>query len=338
MNSASTPTNSVSTPTQDEAIHLYRKMVLIRTTELCFSSAQKNGELAGPVHLYIGEEATAVGICSQLDNHDWITSTHRGHGHYLAKGGDLKGIIYEVYGKAGGICKGKGGSMHVADISKGILGANGIVGAGISLATGAALTSQLNPEKQGVAVAFFGDGASNQGVLMESFNTAKLWNLPLIYVCENNGFSQLSPTKSVTYGKIGARAEAFDIPTISVDGNNLLEVMAAAEAAVKRAKNNEGPSFIEAVSYRIHGHVEFEDLFISKPYRSPEEIEEWKAKDPIGQFRQFILDKSYATNEELNAIAKEIEDDVEAIKLEAKTADWPEDHEAKKNMLTGEIQ
>ena len=201
MNDAPAATNL----SKDELLEMFRKMQLVRKTEEHLGNASKAGEIPGPVHLYIGQEAVGVGVCTHLSDSDWIASTHRGHGHFLAKGGEPKTLVAEVYGRETGICKGMGGSMHVADFSKGIIGANGIVGGGIGLTTGAALASQLDGEGA-VAVAFFGDGAANQGVLMESLNIGALWKLPLILVCENNGFSEFSPSDTVTSGEIAARA------------------------------------------------------------------------------------------------------------------------------------
>src|SRR6476646_4822325 len=203
----------------EEQLKLFGKMLLIRKVEEALGAASHAGELPGPVHLYIGQEAVAVGVCAHLSDEDWIASTHRGHGHFLAKSRETRKLVAEVYGRATGVCGGKGGSMHVADISKGILGANGIVGGGIGLATGAALTAKTQGKRR-VSVAFFGDGAANQGVLMEALNVAALWKLPLILVCENNGFSEFSPTGTVTAGTIARRADPFGVPGVTVDGND----------------------------------------------------------------------------------------------------------------------
>ena len=291
---------------KDEMLDIYRRMVLIRRMEEQLSEDCKAGKLPGPVHLYIGEEAIAAGVCQHLSDSDWIASTHRGHGHFLAKGGEPKAMMAEIYGKAGGICGGFGGSMHVADFSKGIIGANGIVGGGIGLTTGAALAAQLDG-KGAVAVCFFGDGASNQGVLMEALNVSALWKLPLILVCENNGFSEFSPSATVTSGKIVDRAKPFGVPCEEVDGNDVVAVWQAANAAVRRARAGLGPSLIEARTYRTRGHVEYEVTFITDPYRDEAEVESWLAKDPIPRFKSYLTEQGIAQEAELAPIESGIE-------------------------------
>ena len=211
---------------------------------------------------------------------DWASSTHRGHGHFLALGGDPKRLIAEIYGRATGICGGKGGSMHVADISHGMLGANGIVGAGIGLATGAALTAKrLHPGS--VAVAFFGDGGANEGILFESMNLSALWLLPLVFICENNGWSEFVRTESLTYGQISKRADPFGIPNGQVDGNDIVAVFTEVSQAVERARAGLGPTFLEMLTYRTQGHVESELTFLPGAYRPDSEVEAWKLRDPI---------------------------------------------------------
>jgi len=277
--------DAAGSPSTEELFALYERMLLIRRTEERLRDENKAGNLPGAVHLYIGEEAIATGVCAHLRDSDMITSTHRGHGHYLAKGGDLKAMMAEIWAKRTGICKGMGGSMHVADFSRGILGANGIVGAGFAIATGAAYSAML--KKQGRIVAdFFGDGASNQGTLMESLNVASLWQLPLVFVCEHNRFSEFSPASTVTSGEIVDRARAFRIPCHVVNGNDVIEVWRAARDATDRARQGGGPTFIEAHSYRIQGHLEAEDLFLGgQRYREASEIEQWKALCPIARTR-----------------------------------------------------
>ncbi|MEY4762119.1 MAG: hypothetical protein RLZZ200_1975 [Pseudomonadota bacterium] len=268
-------------PSRDELFALYERMLLIRRTEERLRDENKAGNLPGAVHLYIGEEAIATGVCAHLADSDMITSTHRGHGHYLAKGGDLKAMMAEIWAKKTGICKGMGGSMHVADFSKGILGANGIVGAGFAIATGAAYSAMLSGEGRVVAD-FFGDGASNQGTLMECLNVASLWQLPLVFVCEHNTFSEFSPSKTVTSGNIVDRARAFNIPCHVIEGNDVVAVWQAMQDAVKRARSGGGPTFIEAHTYRIQGHLEAEDLFLGgQKYREKDEIESWKKRCPL---------------------------------------------------------
>ena len=267
-------------PTADELLRMYERMLLIRRAEEQLGSDSKAGKLPGNVHLYIGQEAIAVGVCAHLTDRDKIGSTHRGHGHFLAKGGEVSAMIAEIYGKETGVCHGFGGSMHVADFSKGILGANGIVGGGIGITAGAAFAALLDGQGA-VAVAFFGDGAASQGILSEVMNIAALWSLPLILVCEYNGYSEFSPSATVTAGKIGDRARPFGIPTETVDGNDLVAVWKATQKAVARARGGDGPSFIEAVSYRQRGHLEAEAGFIQEPYRTQEEVALWMERDPI---------------------------------------------------------
>jgi acetoin:2,6-dichlorophenolindophenol oxidoreductase subunit alpha len=258
----------------------YRRMSLIRAVEERLGPASRNGELPGPVHVSIGQEAVAVGVAACMRPGDWASSTHRGHGHFLALGGDPKLLIAEIYGRATGICGGKGGSMHVADISRGMLGANGIVGAGIGLATGAALTAKrLHPGS--IAVAFFGDGGANEGILFESLNLSALWSLPLVFVCENNGWSEFVRTESLTAGQISKRADPFGIPQSQVDGNDIVAVYAEVFQAVERARAGLGPTFLEMLTYRTQGHVESELTFLPSAYRPDAEVEEWKLRDPI---------------------------------------------------------
>src|SRR5579862_500033 len=267
-----------SAVSKEQLLALYERMLLIRRMEERLRSDAAAGNLPGAVHLYIGQEAIATGVCAQLHDPDWITSTHRGHGHFLGKGGDPKAMMAEIWGKRTGICKGMGGSMHVADFSKGILGANGIVGGGFAIATGAAFAAKLTHDER-IAVAFFGDGASNQGVFMECLNVSSLWKLPLIFVCEHNQFSEFTPSAHVTSGEIADRARAFKIPTVVIDGNDALAVWDAAAQAVEHARGGEGPAFIEAHTYRIQGHLEAEDLMLGGgKYREKSEIEAWIAK------------------------------------------------------------
>ena len=199
-------------PDSATRLAMYERMLVLRRAEERLAQNFKEGVLPGNVHLYVGQEAVAVGVCAHLSDRDWITSTHRGHGHFLAKGGEPEGLFAEIYGREGGICKGYGGTMHVADFSKGIVGANGIVGAGMPIATGAALSAQLDGDGR-VAVAFFGDGAANRGVLLETLNIAALWQLPLVFICETNGYCEFSPQDTVTAGAICERAAAFDMPS-----------------------------------------------------------------------------------------------------------------------------
>jgi acetoin:2,6-dichlorophenolindophenol oxidoreductase subunit alpha len=289
-------------PTAAEALRIYESMVLIRRVEERLRDDSAAGKLPGAVHLYIGEEAVAAGVCAHLSARDYATSTHRGHGHFVAKGGDVRAMMAEIWGKREGICQGMGGSMHVADISKGILGANGIVGAGLSIATGAAFGAQLDGDGK-VSVCFFGDGASNQGALMECLNVSTLWRLPVVFVCENNGFSEFTPADEVTAGRIADRARAFSMPAAEVDGNDVTEVWRAAGEAIGRARDGGGPSFIEARTYRIQGHFEAESFVLgSGRYRAPEEIETWRQRDPIVRFRSVLTSSGTVNAADLDRV------------------------------------
>jgi pyruvate dehydrogenase E1 component alpha subunit len=280
-----------STPGSERLRAMLERMLLIRRTEEQLGADSRAGELPGNVHLCAGQEAIAVGICNHLSDSDYVGSTHRGHGHFLAKGGSARSLIAEVHAKSTGACGGLGGSMHVTDLSKGMIGANGIVGGGIGLAAGAALSAQV-AGKGHVAVAFFGDGASSQGILPEVFNIAVLWKLPLILVCEYNGYSEFSASGTVNAGEIADRARAFGIPTEVIDGNDVEAVWTSAGIAIERARKGEGPSFIEAKTYRLRGHLEAEDGFLQAPYRSEEEIDQWRTRDPIPRLVKRLTEMS----------------------------------------------
>ncbi|MGB0751419.1 MAG: thiamine pyrophosphate-dependent dehydrogenase E1 component subunit alpha [Gammaproteobacteria bacterium] len=264
---------------------MLRTMQTIRRFEERASDAFLAGDVYGVVHCYIGQEAVAVGVCSALTDNDKIISTHRGHGHCIAKGADLNRMMAELYGREDGYCKGKGGSMHIADFAIGMLGANGIVAGGISIITGAGLAQQLDGNG-GVAVCFFGDGASNAGPFHESINIAANWKLPVIYVCENNLWAVNTPAaSSVSVGDVAERAKGYAIPGVIVDGNDIFAVHQAASQAIERARRGEGPSLIECKTYRHRRHTERPDQPDS---RAPAEIELWKTKDPIQRLRNHL--------------------------------------------------
>ena len=289
-------------------LDMFRTMNKIRFFESEVQKFFAAGQIPGFVHLYLGEEAVATGVCAALNASDMITSTHRGHGHCLAKGGDLNLMMAEIFGRLDGYCKGKGGSMHIADFNIGILGANGIVGGGGPLSVGAALSCQYKGSKD-VAVCFFGDGASNQGTTQESLNFASAWKLPLIFVNENNGYAiSLAQRKAMAITDIADRAAAYDMPGVVVDGNDVLAVYEAALQAVDRARNGLGPSLIECKTYRWRGHFEGDACV----YRSEEELAEWKAKDPIPRFARQLVEAEVATQEELDAITSEVAEAVAA--------------------------
>lgn len=310
-------------PSVAELRAMLARMLLIRRVEEQLGEDSRSGDLPGNVHLCIGQEAIAVGVCSHLRDSDFVGSTHRGHGHFLAKGGSAKSLIAEVHAKATGACGGLGGSMHVTDLSKGMIGANGIVGGGIGLAAGAALSAQVEG-KGAVAVAFFGDGASTQGILAEVMNMAALWKLPLLLVCEHNGYSEFSASDTVNAGEISARARAYGIATESIDGNDIEAVWRAAAEAVDRARRGKGPSFIEASTYRLRGHLEAEAGFLQGPYRSEEEIEEWHKRDPIARTVALLKDMGGITENELAQLEEGVCSDVKEALQFALDSEPPE--------------
>jgi len=295
---------------------MYYHMRRIRRFEETAEELYKRGTVVGLLHLYIGEEAVATGVCLALRDDDYITSTHRGHGHLLAKGGDPRRLLAELCGRLDGYCHGKGGSMHAADLSLGILGANGVVGGGFGIATGAALSAKMRRSDQ-VAVCFFGDGAANQGVFMEVLNMAAIWKLPVIYVCENNGFGQYTRYEeaTVTDLPIGARAAAFGLPTAQVDGNDVIAVYQAAVQAVERARAGQGPSFIEARTYRLRGH-HMGDVGFARRYRTKEELEAHMQQEPVGRFRRWLLEHQMLSEPEIQEVEAQVEAELqEAIEF-----------------------
>lgn len=262
---------------EGDILQMYRQMVLIRVAEETLLRLFEAAEMPGFIHSYIGEEATAVGVCHALDRKDVITSTHRGHGHVIAKGCDLNSFFAELYGRANGTCKGKGGSMHVADLDLGVYGANGIVGGGVPIAAGAALASSIRKDGR-VSVAFMGDGATDIGPFHETLNLAAVWNLPVVFVVENNGFADfIRVADHQKIDRISRRADAYGMKGVTVDGNDVEAVYAATRDAVDAARQGEGPTLIECVTYRWRGHFEGDP----QPYRTQAEVEEWKLKDPL---------------------------------------------------------
>jgi TPP-dependent pyruvate/acetoin dehydrogenase alpha subunit len=276
------------TLTAEEKLEMLRSMQKIRRFEERASDDFRSGVIYGVVHCYIGEEAIAVGVCTALNADDQIISTHRGHGHCIAKGADMKRMMAELYGKETGYCKGKGGSMHIADFSVGMLGANGIVAGGIPIVTGAALAAQLEG-KDRVAVSFFGDGASNAGPFHESINIAATWKLPILYVCENNLWaSNTAAADTLALGDVAARAAGYGIPGVVVDGNDVLEVYEVAATAVSRARAGKGPTLIECKTYRWRMHTERPGQADRRPQ---EEIDPWLQKDPINRLVTELMEQ-----------------------------------------------
>jgi TPP-dependent pyruvate/acetoin dehydrogenase alpha subunit len=313
---------------KDLLLEMYRRMQRIRQFELKLKDLTIRSEIPGFIHLSIGEEASAVGICAALRPTDRITSTHRGHGHLIAKGGELERMLAEIFGKRTGYCKGKGGSMHIVDYSLGILGANGIVGGGIPIATGSALAAKVT-KRDDVTACFFGDGAANEGTFHEGLNLAGVLKLPAIYVCENNGYQVFTSMESVTAGKsIAGRAAAYGMPGFAIDGNDVLEVYRYATEAVARARNGEGPTLLECRTYRWEGHVVGEGAFGGRPYRSEEELNSWKARCPILQFEKRMLESGRISREEMDRIVAQTQTELEAAVEFARTSPLPDPAEA----------
>ncbi|AEF93651.1 pyruvate dehydrogenase (acetyl-transferring) E1 component, alpha subunit [Desulfotomaculum nigrificans CO-1-SRB] len=305
---------------ENALLKMYRTMLTIREFEETASTLFANGEIPGFVHLYSGEEAVAVGIISQLEPGDYIASTHRGHGHMISRGGDIKLMFAELFGKKTGYCKGKGGSMHIADVSLGFLGANGIVGAGLPLAAGAAFACKYK-KNGGVAVCFFGDGASNRGTLHESLNIASIWKLPAIFVCENNMYGiSMNQKNHQNINDIADRASAYGIPGVSVDGNNVMAVFEAGQEAIKRARNGEGPTLIECKTYRYRGHFEGDPTV----YRPDEEVQYWKQRDPIEQFKKRLVEMNVLTEEQDQAIRSEVRNLIREGVEFARNSEYPD--------------
>lgn len=299
----------------------YRKMKTIRAFEEKVHDLFETGELPGFVHLYAGEEASAVGVCAHLGDEDRIVSTHRGHGHCIAKGCDVEGMMLELFGRRDGVCGGKGGSMHIADLSKGMMGANAIVGGGPPLACGAALAAKTLKTGK-VAVTFTGDGGSNQGTTLESLNLASVWKLPMLFVFENNGYAESTGSGwSVAGGDIVRRADAFAMPGVQVDGFDFFAVHEAAGAAVERARRGEGPTLIEVKFGRFYGHHEGD----AQTYRAKGEVDRLRADfDCLKRFRQRVTEAALLTAAELDAIDREVDTSIEAAVAVSRKASPPD--------------
>jgi pyruvate dehydrogenase E1 component alpha subunit len=298
--------------TQDKALWLYDRMATIRAFEERVAKLFADGLIPGFVHLYAGEEAVAVGVCAHLEDADFITSTHRGHGHCIAKGVELGPMMAELFGRVDGSCKGKGGSMHIADVSRGMLGANGIVGGGPPLACGAALTAKLTGSGA-VCVCFFGDGAAEQGTTHEGMNLAAIWKLPVVFVAENNGFAESTPVGyHCAASTIADRAASYNIPGASVDGYDVVAMYEAAGEAVARARRGEGPSLIEAKTWRYFGHFEGDQV----TYRTAEQSAAYREHDPLTHFAKQAEQRGLLTAEQVeerNAAAEAAVDEAIAF-------------------------
>jgi acetoin:2,6-dichlorophenolindophenol oxidoreductase subunit alpha len=299
----------------------YKNMRTIREFEEQLHIDFSNGEIPGFVHLYAGEEASAVGVCQQLkEDVDYIASTHRGHGHSIAKGCDVDGMMLEIFGKEGGLCNGKGGSMHIADLDKGMMGANGIVGGGPPLICGAALAAKTL-KTGGVAVAFVGDGGSNQGTTFEAMNLASVWKLPAIFVFENNGYAEATSSKfSVSCGDIAKRADGFGMPGRIVDGHDFFAVYEAAQEAIERARGGGGPTLLEFKLNRYYGHFEGDAM----TYRAKDEVKQIRdTKDCLNHFRHRVTDTGLLENEQLDEIDETVKAQIQSAVKKAKAAPYP---------------
>jgi pyruvate dehydrogenase E1 component alpha subunit len=306
----------------EKLLRLYRQMVAIRLFEERVNDLYTRALMPGLAHLYIGEEAIAVGVCEALEATDYITSTHRGHGHCLAKGADPKLMFAELLGKEAGYCKGKGGSMHIADPATGNLGANAIVGGSTGIATGAAYASKYLKNGR-VAVCFFGEGALGQGLLYEEMNFAQLWQLPVIFACENNGYNEYTHFSESTAGEVTARPKAFGIATETVDGQNVREVHRVASKYIERARNGGGPAFLEFITYRYHGHHVGD---IARAYYRPKtEEQEWVTqRDPITLHGEWMMANGVADRAQLDAIQAELVQEMDAAMQFGIDASYPD--------------
>jgi pyruvate dehydrogenase E1 component alpha subunit len=309
----------------DKQREMLRQMLTIRQFEERASADYHAGKIYGVVHCYIGEEAVAVGVCAALEREDTIISTHRGHGHCIAKGADLKRMTAELYGRQTGYCKGKGGSMHIADFGIGMLGANGIVGGGISIVTGAGLAAQMDGKNR-VAVSFFGDGASNAGPFHECLNIAASWKLPMIYVCENNLYAaQTSAASTHALSDVAARAAGYGIPGIIVDGNDIFAVNQAALRAVQRAREGHGPTLIECKTFRWRAHTERKN---QPDYRTESEIEAWKKKDPIARLRAQLQEQQQLSEADWHTMTAAVQSNIGDAVAFAEASPFPSPEQA----------
>ncbi|MFO7708843.1 MAG: thiamine pyrophosphate-dependent dehydrogenase E1 component subunit alpha [Desulfobacterales bacterium] len=309
---------------------MYRTMVTIRQFETMAGEYFAAGQIPGFIHLSIGQEGSSVGVCSCLRPDDYVATTHRGHGHMIAKGADLKRMVAELFGKATGYCKGKGGSMHIADFSIGILGANGVVAGGLPLICGAGLSIKLRKTDQ-VAVVFFGDGASNRGPVHEAMNMASIWDLPIIFVVENNQWASTTPQSyACALGDLCQRAGAYNMPGVSVDGNDVLAVRQAMLEAVARARKGEGPTMLENKTYRVRGHFEGDP----QKYRDQAEVLTWQEKnDPVARFAQLLVKDQLLTKKKSKAIWDAVNTELDAAVQFAKESPFPKPEEALEDLF-----
>ncbi len=313
-------------------LEMQRRMLRIRLFDERASKMVRRGQIPGTVHTSIGQEAQVVGACMALNDDDYMTGNHRSHGHPIGKGSPLGPLMAELVGKADGICGGKGGSLHLADFSVGSLGESGIIGSSIPIATGAGLSSKVLGNGK-VALAFFGDGAANQGCLYEAMNMAGVWDLPVIYLCENNQYALSTPAHTVTSGRVVDRASGFGIPGVRVEnGQDVLEVYESVSEAVARARAGEGPTLLEVVTYRYREHSE--GLRINVDYRDEEERQAWLSRDPISLFRDVLAERGVATAEELDALEQEVAEEVDESVRFTDESPYPEPEVAFSHLYT----
>ena len=318
-------------------MEMLRRMLRIRHFEEAVITMVERGEIVGAAHSYIGEEAVAVGACLALRDDDWMTGNHRSHGHPIAKGGDVRKAMAELLGKSTGFCKGKGGSMHLADFSIGILGESGILGSSIPTAVGAALGSKLQGNDR-VAVPFFGDGASNEGAFHESINLAAVWKLPVIFLCENNQYAVTSSFKDMVASEnISDRSVAYNIPGVLVDGQDVIAMYEAVSVAVARARSGQGPSLIEGRTYRYYEHSLGLNRIVRDLYREDDEVEEWKKRDPISIHKERLLEQGIATQEEIELMEQETKEQIEDAITFARESPYPEPGDLFEDMFANPI-
>ena len=321
---------------KDLLMLMLERMWRIRHFELKLTEMYNAGEVGG-VHLYIGQEAVAVGACAALKDSDYIAGNHRSHGHPIAKGANLKKAMAEIFGRIDGYCKGKGGSMHLADFSVGILGESGIVASSVPVATGAALASKLEG-KDFVSAVFFGDGASNQGACHESMNLASVWDLPVLFICENNQYAVTTSYKdTVAVEHISDRAQAYNMPGILVDGQDAIAMYEATAQAVERARNGEGPTLIEALTYRFEDHSLGLEKIRKSEYREESEIDEWRLRDPLDLLIKSIVDSGTATPAECDAVSANAHAEVEEAAEFARNSPFPDESELYKDMFASDM-
>ena len=304
---------------------MLRRMMLIRKFDETVKDLVQSAELVGMAHCYIGEEAVAVGACTALRDEDYITGNHRSHGHPISKGGDVRRAMAELLGKATGYCKGKGGSMHLADFDIGILGESGIVASALPVAVGAAMGSKMQNTDR-VVISFFGDGASNQGACHEAMNLASIWKLPVIFLCENNQYAVTTSFKeTVSTENVSDRAIAYNMPGVLVDGQDVMAMHEATVHAVQRARAGEGPTLLEAKTYRYEDHSEGLNRILREPYRTEEEIEFWRQRDPIDLHSKWLLENDVANQEEIDKVQTDVYEAIDGALQFARESPYPDE-------------